>query len=95
MSSGKPNQYPANPVAAAEPVHDVISRPRWLLDEKSSPEEIAILRAMTGQQRLTVAAQMFWMARELKAAGVLFQHPEWSEADVTAEVNRIFLHAAE
>lgn len=95
MSSGNSNQYPVNRVAAAEPAQDAVARPRWLLDEKSSPEEIAIIRAMTGQQRLNVAAQMFWMAREIKAAGVRFQHPDWSEAEINAEVNRIFLHAAE
>ena len=50
------------------------------------------MRAMTGQKRLKVAEQMFWMARELKAAGVRQRHPDWSEAEVTAEVNRIFLH---
>ena len=53
------------------------------------------MRAMTGQKRLKVAEQMFWMARELKAAGVRQQHPDWSGAEVTAEVNRIFLHGTE
>jgi hypothetical protein len=71
---------------------DAVARPRWLRDEQSSPEEIAILRATTGQQRLKVAEQMFWMARKLKAAGVRSLHSDWSEAEVVAEVNRIFLH---
>jgi hypothetical protein len=64
------------------------------VEDRSSPEHIAIMRAMTGQKRLQVAEQMFWEARELKAAGVRHQHPEWSDAEVTAEVNRIFLHGA-
>ena len=73
-------------------LHDAVARPRWLTDEKASPEEIAILQATPGQQRLKVAEQMFWMARKLKAAGVRSLHPDWSEAEVVAEVNRIFLH---
>ena len=76
-------------------LHDAISPPRWLVEDRSSPEHITIMRAMTGQKRLKVAEQMFWMARELKAAGVRQQHPDWSGAEVTAEVNRIFLHGTE
>lgn len=64
-----------------------------LPDEQPSREQIAILRSMTGQQRLKLAETMFWAARELKAAGVRHQHPDWSAATVEAEVNRIFRHA--
>jgi hypothetical protein len=95
VSAGNPNQYPAAQGDAAETLHDAVARPRWLEAEKSSPEEIVLIRAMTGQQRLKVAEQMFWMARKLKAAGVRHQHPDWNEAKVVAEVNRIFLNAGE
>jgi hypothetical protein len=64
-----------------------------LADEQASPEQIAMLRGMSGERRLILAEEMFWAARELKAAGVRWQHPEWSEEQVTAEVNRIFLNA--
>jgi len=64
-----------------------------LADEQTSPEQFAILRAMSGEQRLKLAEQMFWSARKLKAAGVRSQHPDWSEERIIAEVNRIFLHA--
>jgi hypothetical protein len=61
-----------------------------LPDEQTSPEQFAIYRAMSGQRRLQLAEQMFWSARRLKAAGVRYQHPDWPEEKVTAEVNRIF-----
>jgi hypothetical protein len=63
-----------------------------LADEQTSPEQFAIYRAMSGARRLQLAEQMFWSARRLKAAGVRYQHPDWSEDEVTAEVNRIFLN---
>ena len=65
-----------------------------LADEQTSPEQFAILRKMTGQQRWQMAEEMFWFAREWKAAGVRHQHPDWPEEKVIAEVNRIFLNAA-
>jgi hypothetical protein len=61
--------------------------------EQTSEEQLALLRAMTGQQRLKLAEDMFWAARRLKAAGVRHQHPDWSEEAVETEVNRIFRHA--
>ena len=63
-----------------------------LADEQTSPEQFAIYRKMSGQRRLQLAEQMFWSARRLKAAGVRYQHPDWPEEKVTAEVNRIFLN---
>lgn len=64
-----------------------------LADEQTSPEQFAVLRSMTGQRRLKIAEQLYWSARRLKTAGVRCQHPDWSEQEVVAEVNRIFLHA--
>ena len=64
-----------------------------LPDEQASPEQIAALRAMTGQERLRLAQQLYWSARKMKTAGVRAQHPDWSDAQVGAEVLRIFTHA--
>jgi hypothetical protein len=64
-----------------------------LADEQTSPEQFALLRALSGERRLQLAEEMFWSSRRLKAAGVRYQHPDWSEEKVIAEVNRIFLHA--
>jgi hypothetical protein len=62
-------------------------------DDDPSPEQIEIYRRMPGARRLKLAEQMFWFARNLKTSGVRHQHPDWTEEQVRAEVNRIFLHA--
>ena len=64
-----------------------------LADEKTSPEQIELFRAMTGERRLQLAEQLYWSARKLKLAGLRAQHPDWTEAQLNAEVRRIFLHA--
>jgi hypothetical protein len=62
-------------------------------DEEATPEQIAIFRAMTGEQRLRLAEQLYWSARRMKAAGLRAMHPDWPEEQVQREVTRIFLHA--
>ena len=64
------------------------------LDEQTSPEQFAIYRAMTGQQRWEIAEQLYWSARKLKAAEVRAQHPDWSEWAVEQKVKRMFLAEA-
>ena len=64
-----------------------------LPDEQPGAEQLAALRAMSGERRLRVAEQLYWSARKMKAAGVRNQHPDWPEERVNAEVRRIFLHA--
>jgi hypothetical protein len=64
-----------------------------LPDEQPSPEQIAALRAMSGEKRMRVAELLCWSARKMKTAGVRAQHPDWSEEQVKEEVRRIFLHA--
>ena len=39
-----------------------------LADEQASPEQLAIFRQMTPERRLSLAEQLYWSARELKAA---------------------------
>ena len=62
-------------------------------DERPGPEQIAALRAMSGEMRLRLAEQLYWMARNLKAAGLRHQHPDWPEDRINSEVTNIFLHA--
>jgi hypothetical protein len=62
-------------------------------DEETSPEQIESFRRMLPEQRLALAEQLYWSARELKAAWLRAQHSDWSEAQVAQEVTRIFLHA--
>jgi len=64
-----------------------------LPDEQPSPEQIAVLRAMSGERRLRLAEELYWSARKMKAAGVRSQHPDWAEEQVNAEVRKIFLYA--
>jgi hypothetical protein len=61
--------------------------------EEPSPEQIAALRAMSGEKRLRLAEKLYWFARKMKAEGLRSQHPDWSEDRINAEVTDIFLHA--
>jgi hypothetical protein len=64
-----------------------------LPDERTSPEQIAALRALSGVQRLRLAEQFYWTARKMKAAGLRSQHPDWPEERLNDELRRIFTHA--
>lgn len=56
-------------------------------------EYVAVLRKMSGEQKLVSAFALYWSARDLKAAALRAQHPGWSEEDVQRRVREIFLHA--
>lgn len=58
-----------------------------------SPEYVATLRRLTGQQKLRTAFDLYWSARRLKAAALRDQHPDWPEEKVQEKVQEIFLHA--
>jgi len=64
-----------------------------LVDEQSSPEQIAIFRRMTPEQRWQAARQLYWTMRRHKAAFLQSQHPDWSEQQVAEAVREIFSHA--
>jgi hypothetical protein len=64
-----------------------------LRDEQPGPDQIDALRAIPGEKRLQLAEQLYWAARKLKAAGIRYQHPDWPEDRVDAEVTKIFLNA--
>ena len=56
--------------------------------------QLKIQRAMTGEQRLLMALEMSFFARELAKAGIRHDHPEWTEAQVFRElIRRAFLPA--
>ena len=57
-----------------------------------SPEYIATLRRMTGEQKLQSAFAMYWSARHLKAAALTIQHPDWTLEQIERKVSEIFLH---
>lgn len=51
-----------------------------------SPEYIAFLRRMSGEEKLRAAFQLYRAARTLKAAAIRDRHPDWSEERVRQEV---------
>ena len=64
-----------------------------LPDEQTTPEQFEAFRRMTPERRLALGESLYWSAREWKAAWLRAQHTEWSEAEISREVTRIFLHA--
>jgi hypothetical protein len=64
-----------------------------LPEEQASPEQIAIFKAMTPEQRWRAARQLYWTVRRHKAAFIRSMHPDWSEERVQREVRDIFLCA--
>jgi hypothetical protein len=61
--------------------------------DRPSPEQIARYRAMTPEERLREATRLYWFARRLREAHERALHPDWSEAQVSEHVRRIFLRA--
>jgi hypothetical protein len=64
-----------------------------LVDEQSSPEQIAAFRRMSPARRLALAEELYWSARELKAAGLRAQYADWSPQQVRQAAAEIFAHA--
>ncbi len=58
------------------------------------PEYLALLRSMTGEQKLRAAFNLYWAARELKAARLRQLHPDWTEEKVQQQVKEIFMFAS-
>ena len=52
-----------------------------------------IFTKMSAEKKLEIATQLYYSARELKAAGLHAAHPDWSEEKIQEEVRRIFLYA--
>jgi hypothetical protein len=58
-----------------------------------NPEQKRIYQNMTPEEKLRIAAALYDSARELKAAGLRAQHPDWSDERIREEVREIFLYA--
>ncbi len=52
-----------------------------------------ILAKMSPEKKLEVAMQLYYSARELKAAGLRADHPDWDEKQVQQAVREAFLYA--
>ena len=48
-------------------------------------------RELTPEQKLHAALRLYWSARELKAAAIRAEHPDWSETEIAAAVRTAFL----
>ena len=57
------------------------------------PEQKKSYQAMTPEQKLKVALDLYYSAREIKAAALKNQHPEWSLEKINQKVREIFLYA--
>lgn len=52
-----------------------------------------ILRKMTPEQKLKLALQLYYSARQLKAAWLREIHKDWSEEQIEQAVREIFANA--
>jgi hypothetical protein len=64
-----------------------------LPDEQTSPEQFAVFRRMTPEQRWYAARRLYWTMRRHKTAFIQSLHPDWPETKVAAEVRQIFSNA--
>lgn len=52
-----------------------------------------ILQAMTPAQKLRAAERLYFSARQLKAAALRAENPDWTSEAIRQAVSQIFLHA--
>jgi len=57
------------------------------------PEQKKSYQSMSPEQKLKVALRLYYSAKEIKAAGLKRQYPEWTTEKISQEVREIFLHA--
>jgi hypothetical protein len=58
-----------------------------------NPEVRKVLQAMSPAEKLRAAERLYWSARQLKAAALRAEHPDWTEEAIQQEVGQIFLYA--
>jgi hypothetical protein len=51
--------------------------------------QFKVLREMSGEQRILLAFEMSDFARELAREGIRREHPDWTEARVARELQRL------
>lgn len=57
------------------------------------PEALEALQAMSPEQKLRAAERLYYSARQLKAAALRAEHPDWSDEAIRRAVRMIFLYA--
>jgi len=48
---------------------------------------------MAPEKKLDIALRLYYSARDMKAAGLRMQNPDWTEEKIQTEVREIFLYA--
>lgn len=48
---------------------------------------------MTPEQKLKIALRLYYSARQLKAAGLRVQNPDWTKGEIQNKLREIFLYA--
>lgn len=62
--------------------------------KEMSDEMVREIRGkMTPEQKLNAMMDLYWSARELKAAYIRSIHPDWSEEQVQREVREAFMRS--
>ncbi len=56
--------------------------------ERLDPEMAAVLRSMSGAERLRIASEMYSAARRMLTSHLEASHPEWSKSKTRKEVSR-------
>ncbi|MEO8840144.1 MAG: hypothetical protein ABI591_28955 [Kofleriaceae bacterium] len=64
------------------------------MDDRPSPQQVAIYRAMTPAERLRQSYALYWAARRLRTAQERSLHPDWSDVQIAAHVRKVFLRAS-
>jgi hypothetical protein len=67
----------------------IFPRPTDPLRSYHKPEQKKIYQAMIPEKKLQVALDLYYSAKELKAAGLKQQHPEWSTERIRQKVREI------
>jgi len=57
------------------------------------PEQRRIFRSLTPEKKLDIALRLYYSARDMKAAGLRMQNPDWTEEKIQTKVREIFLYA--
>jgi len=62
-------------------------------DAAMKTEAQKIVQAMSPAQKLRAAERLYYSARELKAAALRAEHPDWTDEAIHQAVRAIFLYA--
>ena len=52
-----------------------------------------IYQSMTPEEKLKIALRLYYSARQLKAAALLHDHPDWTEKEIQKKAREIFFYA--